>query len=311
MASDCWGARAKSISRRMSSVPVASCTDLDKCETAINGEDEADEFAKEGVVMKRNGMLRRDFNLSALGAGLLGALGLGSAAAQQQVITSTGQGMEGDITSTGPHRRRAQPPTNYTQPTGAAPPIGSAPAATILILGDSLSAEYGLPRGKGWVALLAEKLQAERPDVRVVNASISGDTTAGGRSRLPAMLDQVRPVQVVIELGGNDALRGLDLDSTQNNLEAMIQACRAVNARVVLVGMQIPPNYGPDYSAKFSVMFANLAKKYHTGLVPFFLNGIADVPEAATLFQPDRIHPKAEAHPRMLANVWPEIKKNL
>jgi acyl-CoA thioesterase-1 len=125
------------------------------------------------------------------------------------------------------------------------------------------------------------------------------------------MLDQVRPVQVVIELGGNDALRGLDLDSTQNNLEAMIQACRAVNARVVLVGMQIPPNYGPDYSAKFSVMFANLAKKYHTGLVPFFLKGIADAPDAAAQFQPDRIHPKAEAHPRMLANVWPEIKKNL
>ncbi len=261
--------------------------------------------------MKRNGLLRRDFNLSALGAGWLGVLSLDTAWAQQQVITSTGQGMEGEITSTGPHRRRVQPPQNYMQPTGAVPPPGSAPAATILVLGDSLSAEYGIPRGKGWVALLADQLQASRPDVRVVNASISGDTTAGGRSRLPAMLDQVRPVQVVIELGGNDALRGLDLDSTQNNLEAMIQACRAVNARVVLVGMQIPPNYGPDYSAKFSVMFANLAKKYRTGLVPFFLKGIADVPEAASLFQPDRIHPKAEAHPRMLANVWPEIKKNL
>ena len=264
--------------------------------------------------MKRNGMLRRDFNLGALGAGLLGALSLGKAWAQQQVITSTGQGMEGDITSTGPHRRRAQPQQTSMQPGPGSPPpppIGSAPAATILILGDSLSAEYGIPRGKGWVALLADKLQAERPDLRVVNASISGDTTAGGRSRLPAMLDQVRPIQVVIELGGNDALRGLDLDSTQNNLEAMIQACRAVNARVVLVGMQIPPNYGPDYSAKFSVMFANLAKKYRTGLVPFFLKGIADIPDAASQFQPDRIHPKAEAHPRMLANVWPEIKKNL
>jgi len=257
--------------------------------------------------MKRNGMLRRDFNLSALGVGLLGALGLGTASAQQSIITSSGQGMEGEITSTGPNRRRAQPSPSNVPPPGSAP----VPAATILVLGDSLSAEYGIPRGKGWVALLADKLQAERPDVRVVNASISGDTTAGGRSRLPAMLDQVRPVQVVIELGGNDALRGLDLDSTQNNLEAMVQACRAVNARVVLVGMQIPPNYGPDYSAKFSVMFANLAKKYRTGLVPFFLKGIADVPDAATQFQPDRIHPKAEAHPRMLANVWPEIKKNL
>jgi len=261
--------------------------------------------------MKRNGMLRRDFNLGALGAGLLGALSLGTAAAQQNIITSTGQGMEGEITSTDPHRRRGQPYPSQVPPPGSAPLPGTVPAATVLVLGDSLSAEYGIPRGKGWVALLADKLQAERPDVRVVNASISGDTTAGGRSRLPAMLDQVRPIQVVIELGGNDALRGLDLDSTQNNLEAMIQACRAVNARVVLVGMQIPPNYGPDYSAKFSVMFANLAKKYRTGLVPFFLKGIADVPDAAAQFQPDRIHPKAEAHPRMLANVWPEIKKNL
>jgi acyl-CoA thioesterase-1 len=184
-------------------------------------------------------------------------------------------------------------------------------APVVLIVGDSLSAEYGLCRGSGWVALLQDQIDTQGPAARVVNASISGDTTAGGRSRLPAMLEQVRPVQVVIELGGNDALRGLDLNSTQNNLEAMIQACRAVNARVVLVGMQIPPNYGPDYSAKFSVMFANLAKKYRTGLVPFFLKGIADVPDATAQFQPDRIHPKAEAHPRMLANVWPEIKKNL
>jgi acyl-CoA thioesterase I len=272
---------------------------LDKCETAINGEDDVDEFSNEGWVMKRNGLLRRDFNLGALSAALLGTLSFGRASAQQSIITSTGQGMEGEITSTGPHRRRGQPPQNNVPPPGSAPAPGTMPAATILVLGDSLSAEYGIPRGKGWVALLADKLHAERPDVRVVNASISGDTTAGGRSRLPAMLDQVRPVQVVIELGGNDALRGLDLNSTQDN------------ARVVLVGMQIPPNYGPDYSAKFSVMFANLAKKYRTGLVPFFLKGIADAPDATAQFQPDRIHPKAEAHPRMLANVWPEIKKNL
>ena len=295
----------------MCSDPLASWTDFDKCETTIKGGFDEDDFTNEGVDMRRNGLLRRNFNLGALGATLLGTLCLREASAQQSIITSTGQGMEGEITSTGPHRRRGQPPQNNVPPPGSAPAPGTVPAATILVLGDSLSAEYGIPRGKGWVALLADKLQTERSDLRVVNASISGDTTAGGRSRLPAMLDQVRPVQVVIELGGNDALRGLDLDSTQNNLEAMIQACRAVNARVVLVGMQIPPNYGPDYSAKFSVMFANLAKKYRTGLVPFFLKGVADVPEAATLFQPDRIHPKAEAHPRMLTNVWPEIKKNL
>ncbi len=296
----------------MSSVPLVSCTDLDKCETAINGEGGVDDFSNEGVVMKRNGWLRRDFNLSALSAGLLGTLRLGKASAQQQVITSTGQGMEGEITSTGPHRRHVQPQQSYMPSAGGSPlPPGSVPAATILVLGDSLSAEYGIPRGQGWVALLADKLQTERPDVRVVNASISGDTTAGGRARLPALLEQIRPVQVVIELGGNDALRGLDLNSTQNNLEAMVQACRAVNARVVLVGMQIPPNYGPDYSTKFSSIFSSLAQKYRMGLVPFFLKGIADVPEAAQLFQPDRIHPKAQAHPRMLANVWPEIKKNL
>ena len=263
--------------------------------------------------MKRDAMLRRHFNLRALGVIGVGinAFTSSNAMAQSQIITSTGQGLEGEIISTEPRRRRGQPPLNSAPPTGSAPPPGTVPAATILVVGDSLSAEYGIARGKGWVALLSEKIQAERPDVRVINASVSGDTTSGGRARLPAMLDQVRPIMVVIELGGNDALRGLDLDSTQNNLEAMIQACRAVNAKVVLVGMQIPPNYGPDYSAKFSVMFANLAKKYKTGLVPFFLKGVADVPEAAKLFQPDRIHPREEAHPKMLGNVWPEIKKNL
>ncbi len=260
-------------------------------------------------------MLRRHFTLSAIGTGLAGLSGLWGTTpvqAQQQVITSTGQGLQGEITTTPPKRQRGYAP-NHTPPPGSAPTPapGSVAAASILVLGDSLSAEYGIARGKGWVALLGAKLQAERPDVNVVNASISGDTTAGGRSRLPAMLNQVRPVLVVIELGGNDALRGLDLQSTQNNLEAMIEACRAVNARVVLVGMQVPPNYGPEYSAKFSVMFANVAKKHKTGLVPFLLKGIADVPKAADLFQADRIHPKEEAHPRMLANVWPEIKKNL
>jgi len=116
---------------------------------------------------------------------------------------------------------------------------------------------------------------------------------------------------VVIELGGNDALRGLDLKATAQNLEAMIEACRSVNARVVLVGMQVPPNYGPDYSAKFSNMFNELAKKHRTGWVPFFLQGVADQPESGQMFQADRIHPRETAHPRMLANVWPEIKKHL
>jgi len=251
--------------------------------------------------MKRNGWLRRDFNLGALSAVWLGALGSSSASAQQQVITSTGQGMEGDITSTGPHRRPGQPPQSQVPPPGSAPAPGTVPAASILVLGDSLSAEYGIPRGKGWVALLADKLQAERPDIRVVNASISGDTTAGGRSRLPAMLDQVRPVQVVIELGGNDALRGLDLKSTENNLEAMIQACRAVNARVVLVGMQIPPNYGPDYSAKFTVMFANLAKNTAPALCRFSSKALPTRPMPPRNFNPTASTPK----PKRTRACWP------
>lgn len=260
-------------------------------------------------------MLRRHFTLRTLSVGLASPWGglaawlsTSSSQAQQQVITSTGQGLEGEVTSTGP-RRRPSSSLNNVPPPGSAP--GTVPAATVLIVGDSLSAEYGLPRGKGWVALLAARLQAERPDVRVINASVSGDTTSGGRSRLPDLLNQLRPVLVVIELGGNDALRGLDLDSTQDNLQTMIKACRSVNARVVLVGMQVPPNYGPDYSNRFAALFKNLAKKYQTGLVPFFLQGIADAPNAADMFQADRIHPRAEAHPRMLANVWPEIKKNL
>ena len=189
--------------------------------------------------------------------------------------------------------------------------VGLSATRTVLVVGDSLSAEYGLPRGTGWVALLGQKLEKERPTWRVVNASISGDTTAGGRSRLPVLLTQHQPTVVVIELGGNDALRGLDLESTQRNLQAMIEASQAVNAKVVLVGMQIPPNYGPDYSVRFAAIFTTLAKKYKTGLVPFFLKGIADAPDASQWFQADRIHPKEEAHPKMLSNVWPEIRKAL
>lgn len=253
----------------------------------------------------RRFLSKRDFTLlvaSALAAPLK------TAWAQVKVIGTHGQGMEGEVTSTLPRQHLAPGAV-----TGAVPPPGSAPlpVGRILVIGDSLSAEYGIARGKGWVNLLALKLQKERPDVQVVNASVSGDTTAGGRSRLPGLLNQMRPSVVVIELGGNDALRGLDLGSTQNNLQAMIEACLAANAKVVLVGMQIPPNYGPDYSAKFAAMFTQLAKRYKTGLVPFFLKGIADGPDAAQWFQPDRIHPKEEAHPKMLGNVWPEIKKFL
>jgi len=251
--------------------------------------------------MNRSDWSRRDFTLRSL-ALLTATLQTHTVQAQVKVMGSNGEGMEGEITSTGPKRRTAPP-------TGSAPGVQMAP--TILVVGDSLSAEYGIARGSGWVSLLANKLREEQLGFQVVNASVSGDTTAGGRSRLPMLLQQTRPVLVVIELGGNDALRGLDLASTQANLDAMIEACKAMQARVVLVGMQIPPNYGADYAKRCASMYAELAKKHRIGSVPFLLKGIADAGDASRWFQADRIHPREEAHPRMLGNVWPEIRKQL
>jgi acyl-CoA thioesterase-1 len=183
--------------------------------------------------------------------------------------------------------------------------------ATILVLGDSLSAEYGLPRGSGWVALLEQKLAKEKKSATVINASISGDTSAGGRARLPALLAQHRPTHVIIELGGNDALRGLSLPATQDNLSAMTQAAQKAGARVLLLGMQVPPNYGADYTARFAAVFASVARQYKAALVPFFLQRVTDHPDAARLFQADRIHPTEQAQPLMLNTVWPELKKIL
>lgn len=195
----------------------------------------------------------------------------------------------------------------HAQTQAASPATG----ATVLVVGDSLSAEYGLARGSGWVALLEKKLSTEKPALRVVNASISGDTTFGGRSRLPALLKQHQPRVVVIELGGNDALRGLSLDATRSNLAWMAQQAKQAGARVLLVGMQMPPNYGADYARRFAALYAEVARTEKTGLVPFFLQGVADGPDPTRLFQADRIHPIAEAHPIMLGNVWPELKKLL
>jgi acyl-CoA thioesterase-1 len=178
----------------------------------------------------------------------------------------------------------------------------------LLVVGDSLSAEYGLERGSGWEALLQQRLRREKLAVEVVNASISGDTTSGGRSRLAQLLAQHQPGVVVIELGGNDALRGLPLDMTRANLQAMVQAAKAAGARVLLLGMQLPPNYGQKYARDFADLFANVAKAEGTSLVPFFLAGVADGPEADKLFQADRIHPNAQAQQRMLDNVWPTLK---
>ena len=181
----------------------------------------------------------------------------------------------------------------------------------ILVLGDSLSAEYGLPRGTGWVALLEKRLAQEEIAATVVNASVSGETTSGGRSRLAALRTQHQPSQVVIELGGNDALRGLPLKNTEENLTWMVQTAQKSGAKVLLVGMQVPPNYGTDYANRFAATFTTVAKARKVGVVPFFLKGVADGPDPTRLFQPDRIHPRAEAHPQMLANVWPELQKLL
>jgi len=176
--------------------------------------------------------------------------------------------------------------------------------ASVLVVGDSLSAEYGLKRGSGWVALLQARLIERHIAAAATNASISGDTTSGGRSRLPALLAQDHPSIVILELGGNDALRGLPLDMTRDNLQAMAMAARAAGARVIIVGMRVPPNYGRQYGEEFAGLFATVAASTHSALVPFMLKGVADVPEADTLFQADRIHPIASAHPTILNNVW-------
>jgi acyl-CoA thioesterase I len=185
---------------------------------------------------------------------------------------------------------------------------GAAAGKTILVVGDSLSAEYGLKRGTGWVALLEQRLAKERVAATVVNASISGDTSSGGRSRLAALLRQHKPTHVIIELGGNDALRGLPLEMTRSNLAEMARAAKAAGARVIVVGMQVPPNYGRKYGEDFAALFATVAKAEGAALVPFLLKGVADGADSTALFQADRIHPVEAAHPIMLDNVWPVLK---
>ena len=182
-------------------------------------------------------------------------------------------------------------------------------SARLLVVGDSLSAEYGLARGSGWVALLSARLKQTAPQAEVVNASISGDTTSGGLARLPALLSTHKPSHVVIELGANDALRGLPVQSTEANLQAMVRLCRQAGARVLLAGMQVPPNYGRRYAQEFSEVFRKVAVDTSSALVPFLLAGVADVEGGnRSMFQADGIHPVAAAHPRILENVWPVLK---
>lgn len=181
----------------------------------------------------------------------------------------------------------------------------SAFAGTVLIWGDSLSAGYGLRPPQAWPALLEQRIVDARLPHKVVNASISGETTAGGRSRLPAALQTYRPSLVVIELGANDGLRGLPVPAMIANLQAMIDASREAGARVLLIGMRMPPNYGPDYTSRFERAFQELAKTNKLRLVPFMMEGFADKP---AYFQRDGIHPIADAQPLILDIVWRELK---
>ena len=191
---------------------------------------------------------------------------------------------------------------------GAAASAASGSDHVIVVVGDSISAEFGLARGSGWVTLLGQRLAAEKSPWTVSNASISGDTTAGGLSRLPTILKQRHPKVVIIELGGNDALRGLPMSDTRKNLDAMATLAGAAGARVLLVGMMVPPNFGRKYQAEFGKMYADVAAARHTALVPFIFAGIADRPDADTWFQADQIHPLAKAHPIILDNVWGPLK---
>ena len=178
-------------------------------------------------------------------------------------------------------------------------------APTLLVLGDSISAGLGLATNEGWVALLADRLAQEQYPQRVINASISGDTTAGGRARLPALLREHHPAIVIIELGGNDALRGGNLDATRANLDAIVAAVQAAHAKPLILGMRVPPNYGPAYATAFEKVFTDVAKARKAPLVPWLFKGFG---EDLTQFQADRIHPIAAAQPRILDNVWPALR---
>lgn len=173
--------------------------------------------------------------------------------------------------------------------------------AVILLVGDSISAGYGLPNGVGWPALLQQRLDAQKLRYRVVNASISGDTTAGGRARLGPLLAQHRPAVTIIELGGNDGLRGGSLEAMRSNLDAMTSAAQSSGSRALLVGIRVPPNYGAAYGQRFADIYAEVARARKAALVPFLFDGFA---EDDAMFQPDRIHPLAAAQAKMLDNVW-------
>jgi acyl-CoA thioesterase I len=180
-----------------------------------------------------------------------------------------------------------------------------ASARTILVFGDSLSAAYGIRPEEGWVALLAQRLRSQGYGYQIVNASVSGETSGGGRERLPRALELHHPAVVILELGANDALRGLPLGATQDNLAVMVRLAQSAGARVLLLGLRIPPNYGPRYTQQFAGMFPALANQYHLPLVPFMLEKVALDPER---MQPDGLHPNARGQPPILDTVWPYLE---
>jgi acyl-CoA thioesterase I len=191
------------------------------------------------------------------------------------------------------------------QSTLAAPTSSERTTPALLVLGDSISAEYGLPRDSGWVRLLAERLKREGYAYDVQNASISGETTSGGLANIGALLERLHPAIVIVELGGNDGLRGLQLEATRANLDAITLRSQRAGAGVLIVGMQLPPNYGRAYGERFAAIYADVAKQRKAALAPFLFAGFA---ERFELFQPDRIHPTEAAQPRLLDNVWPALK---
>lgn len=194
--------------------------------------------------------------------------------------------------------------TLHAQPAAPIPSYAASNPRTVLVMGDSLSAAYGLSAPQGWVALTAERIAKEKPGWRVVNASISGETTAGGAARIVEAVVRHRPSVVVIELGANDALRGLPLRQTRRNLARMIGAAQGIGARVLLVGMRIPPNYGPDYTREFERGYRQLSERFDTALLPFLLQPIA---ADRGNFQTDNLHPVAAAQPRLRDHVWPAL----
>jgi acyl-CoA thioesterase I len=184
-----------------------------------------------------------------------------------------------------------------------------APAAaaerSILILGDSISSAYGIAQARGWVALLGERLKRERADYIVANASVSGETSSGGAARVGAWLAKTRPAVVIVELGGNDGLRGLSIAQMKSNLAVIIEESQKAGARVLLLGMKMPPNYGPDYAQAFDAAYVELARRYRTALVPFLFEDFAD---KSDFFQHDRIHPTEAAQPLMAERVWKALQ---